>query len=129
MVAEIQEDVSYRHVGWFQRIRQSGRQAVGGTPLRDVTFATEGAATEDRDGGVPPTPLTLPRAAVILAAYVAVLAALNLAFELPDRSAFPEPVASAAKPGKPAASTQPEPQLSALITRLDVALGEDGQLL
>ncbi len=60
---------------------------------------------------------------------IAVLAALNLAFELPDRSAFPEPVASAAKPGKPAASTQPEPQLSALITRLDVALGEDGQLL
>ena len=61
---------------------------------------------------------------------IAVLAALNLAFELPDRSAFPEPAASAAKPARPAAAnTQPEPQLSALIARLDAALGEDGQLL
>ena len=61
---------------------------------------------------------------------IAVLAALNLAFELPDRSAFPEPTASAAKPTRPAAAdSQPEPQLSALIARLDAALGEDGQLI
>ena len=60
---------------------------------------------------------------------IAVLAALNLAFELPDRSALPEPAVAASKLARPAAATQPEPQLSALIARLDFALGEDGQLL
>ena len=61
---------------------------------------------------------------------IAVLAALNLAFELPDRSAVPEPAAAAAIPGRPAAAdTRSEPQLSALIARLDAALGMDGQLL
>ncbi len=61
---------------------------------------------------------------------IAVLAALNLAFELPERSAIPDPFANTAKLARPtAADALTAPQLSALIARLDAALGEDGQLL
>ncbi|MFC6280510.1 MULTISPECIES: cell division protein ZapA [Polaromonas] len=71
---------------------------------------------------------------------IAVLAALNLAFELPDRSAL-DPAApasasasaSAPMPLQAAAAgtddTQANPQLAALLQRLDAALGLDGQLL
>ena len=60
---------------------------------------------------------------------IAVLAALNLAYQLAERgSAVPAAVgislASAA--GGPAAS---EVELDALVRRIDAALGEDGQLL
>jgi cell division protein ZapA len=57
---------------------------------------------------------------------IAVLAALNLAFDLSDR-----PAATTARPAGPAASGAGggDPQLGALITRLDVALGEDGRLI
>ena len=66
---------------------------------------------------------------------IAVLAALNLAFELPERSsnpnsttvAAPAPAIQAA-PAQTAAQT-PEPQLTALLQRLDAALGVDGRLL
>jgi cell division protein ZapA len=60
---------------------------------------------------------------------IAVLAALNLAFELSDRaapSASPPLAAEAASP--PSAAENPQ-QLAALMARLDQALGEDGQLL
>ena len=66
---------------------------------------------------------------------IAVLAALNLAFELPDRSA---PNSTAAAPSNthqetPLASHQYSDayqlQLAALLQRLDHALGNDGQLL
>jgi cell division protein ZapA len=64
---------------------------------------------------------------------IAVLAALNLAFELPDRSAEPAPAPPRAAPvAQPAATTLPrtaEPQLTTLLNRLDAALGVDGQLL
>ena len=72
---------------------------------------------------------------------IAVLAALNLAFDLGERiptaAAAPTPAASASSQGTaaPAASVAstptgaPSPALAALITRLDDALGEDGQLL
>ncbi|MES2510516.1 MAG: cell division protein ZapA [Pseudomonadota bacterium] len=67
---------------------------------------------------------------------IAVLAALNLAFELPDRSII-EPVLEAASASMPLESASPagsegaqaNPQLSSLIHRLDMALGQDGQLL
>ena len=64
---------------------------------------------------------------------IAVLAALNLAFEVPERVS-PESAAAVA----PIASVtsqfasvqgQAQPQLAALIQRLDHALGMDGQLL
>lgn len=63
---------------------------------------------------------------------IAVLAALNLAFELPERSASTDAsatarTASAAKPAR--GDSQPDPQLAALIAQLDAVLGVDGQLL
>jgi cell division protein ZapA len=51
---------------------------------------------------------------------IAVLAALNLAYQLAD---LPREAAAA-----PAATT-PSPEIDALIKRLDEALGHDGQLL
>jgi len=55
---------------------------------------------------------------------IAVLAALNLAFEVPEKS---EAVGSTAP--KQTGPSQDEAQLSALLQRLDMALGQDGQLL
>lgn len=65
---------------------------------------------------------------------IAVLAALNLAFELPDRAATAAAAsASVAAAAPPAISSQAraeeEPELTALLERLDAALGVDGQLL
>lgn len=64
---------------------------------------------------------------------IAVLAALNLAFELPDRSAAPAAPAAAAPVLADNSATppsdSPDPQLSLLLQRLDAALGGDGQLL
>ena len=65
---------------------------------------------------------------------IAVLAALNLAFELPERhpeNTAPPPMA-AMPPAAAAAATADDaasPQLAALMQRLDVALGTDGRLL
>jgi cell division protein ZapA len=62
---------------------------------------------------------------------IAVLAALNLAYQLAER-----PAATAAPAQKPngalngsAHGAVPEADLDALIRRLDAALGDDGQLL
>jgi cell division protein ZapA len=56
---------------------------------------------------------------------IAVLAALNLAFELPERT----PGAAAAPAAAPAAGNAENAQLAALLQRLDTALGTDGRLL
>jgi cell division protein ZapA len=53
---------------------------------------------------------------------IAVLAALNLAFGLAER-----PAAAAATAATPASAANP--QVAALIARIDEALGQDGQLL
>jgi len=58
---------------------------------------------------------------------IAVLAALNLAFELPERT--PGAAPAAAPPEAPAAGNAESPQLAALLQRLDTALGTDGRLL
>ncbi len=55
---------------------------------------------------------------------IAVLAALNLAFEVPEQSAAVQPPSP-----KQADPSRDEAQLSALLQRLDLALGQDGQLL
>ncbi len=65
---------------------------------------------------------------------IAVLAALNLAFELPERSAPGQATPAAASPKAPAAAAKAagdaqQPQLTALLQRLDAALGVDGRLL
>lgn len=58
---------------------------------------------------------------------IAVLAALNLAFELPERSTTP--VAAASAPKATATDNASQPELAALLQRLDAALGTDGRLL
>ena len=67
---------------------------------------------------------------------IAVLAALNLAFDVAERSvaapsAAPVPApAPALRAAEPAvAGDSRDPTLTALLARLDGALGEDGQLL
>lgn len=65
---------------------------------------------------------------------IAVLAALNLAFELPERSANGMPAPATAQQQAPLqvpadAGETSHPQLAALLQRLDSALGTDGQLL
>ena len=57
---------------------------------------------------------------------IAVLAALNLAFELSERPSAPAAAPAAAAPS---AEGLAAPQLTALLARLDQALGDDGQLL
>jgi cell division protein ZapA len=62
---------------------------------------------------------------------IAVLAALNLAFELSDRPGQ-APAAKAATAGSStptSAERTNQPQLTALLQRLDNALGTDGRLL
>ncbi|MFO6421610.1 cell division protein ZapA [Hylemonella sp. W303a] len=64
---------------------------------------------------------------------IAVLAALNLAFDLGASPASDEKAgrseAMAPSSSVPPDSTQSEAALNALIERLDVALGEDGRLI
>jgi cell division protein ZapA len=58
---------------------------------------------------------------------MAVLAALNLAYQLAERPAtVPPPPKAAAEPAGAAAAPA---ELQALITRIDAALGDDGRLL
>lgn len=64
---------------------------------------------------------------------IAVLAALNLAFEVADREAAapaaPAPAAAPASPPEPALADGDEQRLRHLVHRLDEALGDDGRLL
>ncbi|HYD76114.1 cell division protein ZapA [Ramlibacter sp.] len=54
---------------------------------------------------------------------IAVLAALNLAFDVPDRDAAP------ARTAQPPATGERDPRLDSLIERLDRAIGNDGRLI
>jgi cell division protein ZapA len=56
---------------------------------------------------------------------IAVLAALNLAFDVADREVPP----AAAKSSRTAADSGADPRLAALVQRLDRALGDDGRLI
>ncbi|MET4576572.1 cell division protein ZapA [Ottowia thiooxydans] len=65
---------------------------------------------------------------------IAVLAALNLAFELTDPKPVPGETTSAADQSRqgdfePGMSIAEQATLNALLTRLDQALGDDGRLL
>ena len=55
---------------------------------------------------------------------IAVLAALNLAFDVPELATVQSAIAHPAVP-----SSQENAQLAALLARLDTALAQDGQLL
>ncbi len=61
---------------------------------------------------------------------IAVLAALNLAFELSGQAASaPAPAAPLQSTGVAAASSRNDPLLVSLLERLDSALGDDGRLI
>jgi cell division protein ZapA len=57
---------------------------------------------------------------------IAVLAALNLAYQLADR---PQRAQSAARPAQAASGRDEAPDFDALIHRIEAALGDDGHLL
>ena len=91
----------------------------GESRLREAVDKVDGAMCRIRDAGK-----------VKARDRIAVLAALNLAFDLTDRAAS-APAAPAQVPAAPAAS-DPEAEddrLGQLIERIDLALGSDGQLL
>jgi cell division protein ZapA len=56
---------------------------------------------------------------------IAVLAALNLAFDVAEKA----PVLPATSPARTNASDTPDPRLANLLQRLDRALGDDGRLI
>ena len=60
---------------------------------------------------------------------IAVLAALNLAYQLAERGAAQPASTGAHSPVAKAGSAPSETELDALVRRIDAALGEDGQLL
>ncbi|MBE7942445.1 MULTISPECIES: cell division protein ZapA [Ramlibacter] len=60
---------------------------------------------------------------------IAVLAALNLAFDVADRPQAPVAAAPAPAAPAPAADGAEDLRLAQLLGRLDAALGEDGRLL
>jgi len=88
----------------------------GETLLRDAVAAVDREMTAIRDAGK-----------VKARERIAVLAALNLAYQLAERAQAPAVAAAAAAPNGQAAPADAE--LDALLRRIDAALGEDGQLL
>ena len=62
---------------------------------------------------------------------IAVLAALNLAFDISDRAApvFPPRDAAPSSPGGAASAEPNDPRLAQLLGRLDNVLADDGRLL
>jgi len=64
---------------------------------------------------------------------IAVLAALNLAFDVPERPPAPQPIQASPAAQEPTNGNGhadvDDPRVAMLIGRLDAALGEDGRLL
>lgn len=60
---------------------------------------------------------------------IAVLAALNLAFDIADRETAPAPAPARTNGARAAADGAGDPRLDALVQRLDRALGDDGRLI
>ncbi|MEY2618741.1 MAG: hypothetical protein RL522_1743 [Pseudomonadota bacterium] len=93
----------------------------GEARLREAVDKVDGAMCRIRDAGK-----------VKARDRIAVLAALNLAFDLTDRSApavaESSPAPSSSDPS-PAADPQAQERLNQLVRRLDQVLGDDGQLL
>jgi len=94
----------------------------GETRLLDAVARVDDAMCKIRDGGK-----------VKARDRIAVLAALNLAFDLTERPAAPPaasaPPAAPAAPGPDSAADRPDDALAALLQRLDAVLGEDGRLI
>ena len=94
----------------------------GETQLRSAVERVDAAMCKIRDAGK-----------VKARDRIAVLASLNLAFDLVQAEAEPVPVAPAAPASGPAAESSDadatDPRLSQLLHRLDGALAGDGHLL
>lgn len=60
---------------------------------------------------------------------IAVLAALNLAFELPERHTVASSPTNASAADEPHTRTEHDAVLASLLERLDQALGDDGRLI
>jgi len=60
---------------------------------------------------------------------IAVLAALNLAFDIADRVPAIKTTALAHAPANGSGHAAPDPRLGSLLQRLDTALGHDGRLI
>lgn len=60
---------------------------------------------------------------------IAVLAALNLAFEVPERHTSAPVAAAPGETGDPSSATDQDAVLHSLLARLDQALGDDGRLI
>ncbi len=88
----------------------------GEGPLRDAVERVDAAMCKIRDAGK-----------VRARDRIAVLAALNLAFDLVQREAQPAAVAAAAADASDCATT--DPRAAQLLQRLDQALAGDGHLL
>ncbi len=89
----------------------------GEARLREAVEKVDGAMCRIRDAGK-----------VKARDRIAVLAALNLAFDLTDRAASAT-VAAPAAPQSAAMDTSSQERLNQLGSRLDQVLGQDGQLL
>ena len=88
----------------------------GESRLLDAVAHVDGAMCKIRDAGK-----------VKARDRIAVLAALNLAFDLTDR---PAPQAdTAASPASAGTASGRDATLTSLLDRLDAALGDDGQLI
>ncbi len=60
---------------------------------------------------------------------IAVLAALNLGYQLAERLAAPQPVPATSEQPLESDATATDDAIQALVRRIDTALGDDGQLL
>jgi cell division protein ZapA len=90
----------------------------GEAQLRDAVARVDEAMCKIRDSGK-----------VKARDRIAVLAALNLAFDVPAAVPVAAPAANTTPIAKVDTSAWPEDRLSALIARLDKALEADGQLI
>ena len=91
----------------------------GEARLREAVDKVDGAMCRIRDAGK-----------VKARDRIAVLAALNLAFDLTDRAAAPVP--EGAPPQEAQGASTPSPsgeRIAQLVARIDQVLGHDGQLL
>jgi cell division protein ZapA len=86
----------------------------GETLLSAAVAAVDKEMTAIRDGGK-----------VKARERIAVLAALNLGYQLAESQAAPAPSA----PVQSAATASSDDEIQALVRRIDAALGDDGQLL
>ena len=104
-----------------QEVTILGQSYILGCPEGGEALLSAAVASVDREMGA-----IRDAGKVKARERIAVLAALNLAYQLADRPQRAIPAAAAARPGDVQGESA---DLDALIRRVDAALGDDGQLL